>query len=153
MISETDERHLRVKISSLSELQQRPKKFAKRSEICDAIFSGGDWHFTASDIHNCLKERGHQVSLATVYNTLHCFSKKGLIRRLPKCGQIIYFDTCTTEHAHIYDEDRGELRDAPGNINLALLLSMPDVSDVVIFRPAGSEPMHQDEESNGCCCG
>ena len=54
-----------------------------------------------------------QVSLATVYNTLHQFTEVGLLRQVAVDSTKSYFDTNNTEHHHYYLEDRHELMDIP----------------------------------------
>ena len=60
-----------------------------------------------------LKARVH-VSLATVYNTLHQFTRAGLLRELVVEAGRSYFDTNVSEHHHFYFEDDGRLQDIPG---------------------------------------
>ena len=58
---------------------------------------------------------GEQVSLATVYNTLHQFTEAGLLRELAIDGGKAYFDTNTSNHNHFFLEEHGELMDIPGD--------------------------------------
>ncbi len=71
-----------------------------------------------------------QVSLATVYNTLHQFTSVGLLREIIVESSRSYFDTNVNDHHHFYCEGSGELEDIPSD-------------DVVISRlpepPAGKE--------------
>ena len=53
------------------------------------------------------------VSLATIYNTLHEFTKVGFLRQVAIDSSKSYFDTNNTEHHHYYLEDRHELMDIP----------------------------------------
>mgnify|MGYP002784586267 FL=1 len=57
---------------------------------------------------------GEQVSLATVYNTLHQFTGAGLLRELAIDGSKAYFDTNVSNHNHFFIEERGELIDIHG---------------------------------------
>ena len=57
---------------------------------------------------------GVQVSLATVYNTLHQFTQAGLLRQVVVDAARSYFDTNTGDHQHFFVEDEGTLIDIPG---------------------------------------
>lgn len=58
---------------------------------------------------------GGNVSLATVYNTLHQFTDAGLLREVVVDSGRTYFDTNTTDHHHFYFETDGRLEDVPGD--------------------------------------
>jgi len=79
------------------------------------LFQGGDRHVTAELLHAEAVAIGHQVSLATVYNTLHQFKRAGLLRELAINGSKAYFDTNTSNHNHFFIEAAGELHDIPGD--------------------------------------
>ena len=51
------------------------------------------------------------VSKATVYNTLHLFASKGLVREINVDSSRVFYDSNTTVHHHIYNTDSGELSD------------------------------------------
>ena len=58
------------------------------------------------------KESSNQkVSLATVYNTIHAFQKKGYLKEISINSSQTYFDTNTTNHHHFFDEKNKELID------------------------------------------
>lgn len=78
------------------------------------LFGAGDRHVTAETLHAEAIASGEQVSLATVYNTLHQFTSAGLLRELAIEGGKAYFDTNTSNHNHFFIEDQGELMDIPG---------------------------------------
>ena len=52
-----------------------------------------------------------KISLATVYNTVHAFQKKGYLKEINIGNDISYFDTNTSSHHHFYDEQTKELID------------------------------------------
>ena len=59
-----------------------------------------------------IKDSSNQkVSLATVYNTIHAFQKKGYLKEISINSNQTYFDTNTTEHHHFFDEQQKELID------------------------------------------
>jgi Fur family iron response transcriptional regulator len=66
-------------------------------------------------LHDEALSTGEQVSLATVYNTLHQFTQAGLLRELAIEGGKAYFDTNTSNHNHFFIEERGELMDIAGD--------------------------------------
>jgi Fur family iron response transcriptional regulator len=79
------------------------------------LFGGEDRHVSAEILHAEAITQGEQVSLATVYNTLHQFTDAGLLRELAIDGGKAYFDTNTSNHNHFFIEADGELMDIPGD--------------------------------------
>ncbi len=79
------------------------------------LFGGADRHVTAESLHLEAAKAGAELSLATVYNTLHQFTASGLLRQVVVDGAKTYFDTNTGDHHHFYAEDRATLIDIPGN--------------------------------------
>ena len=57
------------------------------------------------------KKLNKTVSLATIYNTVKDFKKKGYLKEIPLEGNKTYFDTNTSSHHHFYDEDTEKLTD------------------------------------------
>jgi Fur family iron response transcriptional regulator len=86
----------------------------QRVELVSLLFSGGHRHMTAESLHADATGAGVQVSLATVYNTLHQFTAAGLLREVVVDASRSYFDTNTGDHQHFYVEDEGTLIDIPG---------------------------------------
>ena len=56
-----------------------------------------------------------KISLATIYNTVHSFKKKGYLKEINIGNEMSYFDTNTSSHHHFYDEDTKELTDISSN--------------------------------------
>ena len=52
-----------------------------------------------------------KISLATVYNTVHAFKKKGYLKEIHIGNDMSYFDTNTKSHHHFYDKETNELID------------------------------------------
>jgi Fur family iron response transcriptional regulator len=99
----------------------------QRVSLAELLFRHGDRHVTAEAVHNEAVQAGVQVSLATVYNTLHQFTEAGLLRQVTVDAARFYFDTNTGSHQHFFCEDDGELIDIPGeNIAVAGIPSPPD---------------------------
>jgi len=97
----------------LREAGLRPTR--QRVALAQLLFCGEDRHVTAELLHDEVEARGEQVSLATVYNTLHQFKRAGLVRELAIDSTKTYFDTNTSNHNHYLLEPEGELMDIPGH--------------------------------------
>lgn len=72
-------------------------------------------HITAEQLHSEARGADMQVSMATVYNTLHQFVQAGLLRNVVVSGGSSFFDTNTEPHHHFLCEDTGELADIPAD--------------------------------------
>ena len=59
----------------------RPTK--QRLKICEVLFdSEKTFHFTINDLVKIISEKlSEKISLATVYNTVHAFKKKRILKR------------------------------------------------------------------------
>ena len=102
-------------IEKLRELGLRPTK--QRIKMCEVLFNREKtFHFTINDLAKMLTEKmGEKISLATVYNTVHAFEKKGYLKEISINSGKSYFDTNTSIHHHFYDEDTHELIDCNEN--------------------------------------
>ena len=89
----------------------RPTK--QRLQICEVLFdTEKTFHFTINDLANKIKRQlNNKISLATVYNTVHAFEKKGYLKQIPINSNQTYFDTNVTNHHHFYDLKDGKLID------------------------------------------
>lgn len=85
----------------------------QRVALGSILFGSGDRHVSAEILHAEAHAAGEQVSLATVYNTLHQFTEAGLLRELAIDGSKAFFDTNTSNHNHFYLETDGSLVDIP----------------------------------------
>ena len=94
----------------------RPTK--QRLKICEVLFNRDHtFHFTINDLaKNISRELNEKISLATVYNTVHAFKKKGYLKEISINSDKSYFDTNTTNHNHFFDEDTNELIDCDDGI-------------------------------------
>ena len=95
----------------LRESGLRPTK--QRIKICEALFCNEKtFHFTINDLVKIIeKKQNEKMSLATIYNTVHAFKKKGYLKEISINSDKSYFDTNITEHHHFFDEDTNELID------------------------------------------
>lgn len=99
----------------------------QRIALASLLYSKGDRHVTAELLHEEATEAGEQVSLATVYNTLHQFQTAGLLREISIGGQRTYFDTNVSNHNHFYIEGEGRLVDIPSSaIQVSGLPQLPE---------------------------
>ena len=98
-------------IEKLRNSSLRPTK--QRINICEVLFNRDKtFHFTISDLFNLIKDKtGEKVSLATVYNTVHAFHKKGYLKEIPINSNQTYFDTNVTDHHHFFDVKEEKLID------------------------------------------
>ena len=98
----------------------------QRLGLSRLLFENGDRHVTAEGLHDEACRAGIDVSLATVYNTLHQFVAAGLLREIVVDAGRSYFDTNTTEHHHFFLERSGMLEDIPaGQVVLSQLPPPP----------------------------
>ena len=81
----------------------RPTK--QRLQICEVLFDADKtFHFTINELEQKIKNQTNsKISLATVYNTVHAFEKKGYLKQIPINSNQTYFDTNVTDHHHFYD--------------------------------------------------
>ena len=86
----------------------------QRVALTQLIFGGGDRHFSAEALHAEATALAINVSLATVYNTLHHFTGSGLLRVLSVEGSKTYFDTNTSNHHHFFIEGENRVMDIEG---------------------------------------
>jgi Fur family transcriptional regulator, iron response regulator len=86
----------------------------QRVALAGLLFRHGDRHVSAESLHAEAAKAGFEVSLATVYNTLHQFTEAGLLQQVVVDAGRSYFDTNIGEHQHFYYADEGELIDIPG---------------------------------------
>ena len=81
----------------------RPTK--QRLQICEVLFdTEKTFHFTINELNQKIKKQiNNKVSLATIYNTVHAFEKKGYLKQIPINSNQTYFDTNVSHHHHFYD--------------------------------------------------
>ena len=89
----------------------RPTK--QRLEICKLLFDRKKtFHFTIGDLSRLFKNKSNKkISLATIYNTVHSFKKKGYLKEILINREKSYFDTNTSNHHHFLDMSTNELID------------------------------------------
>ncbi len=111
---------------------------AQRVALARVLFDGGDKHVSAESLFEDVAKAGLSVSLATVYNTLHQFKAAGLLRELAIEGDRSYYDTNTSNHFHLFNEEDGALMDIdPATLKISGLPALPkgkviDRIDVIV---------------------
>jgi len=90
------------------------------------LFAKGDRHVTAEMLFDEARSVNAAVSMATIYNTLHQFTRAGLLREIVVEGSRAYFDTNTSPHGHFLVEETGALVDIPGDLRLVQPPKAPD---------------------------
>ena len=95
----------------LRESGLRPTR--QRLKICEVLFlTEKTFHFTINDLTKIIEDKlSEKISLATIYNTVHAFKKKGYLKEISINSDKSYFDTNITDHQHFFDEDKSELID------------------------------------------
>ena len=91
------------------------------------LFGKGHRHVTAEMLFDEAKSVRSPVSMATIYNTLHQFTRAGFLREIAVEGAKAYFDTNPLPHSHFLIEETGALLDIPaGALPLVQAPSAPD---------------------------
>ena len=112
----------RLRVSGL-----RPTK--QRLAICKVLFNRKEtFHFTIDQLKKIVEKNAKKkISLATLYNTVHAFEKKGYLKEISLKGNQTFFDTNTKSHHHFYDEETTELTDIKNeNISINNLPKIPN---------------------------
>ena len=87
----------------------------QRVALAELLLGGAHRHVSAEQLHLEAQDAKVNVSLATVYNTLHQFQEAGLLREVAVDASRSYFDTDTSDHHHFYLEDEQRVIDIPPN--------------------------------------
>jgi Fur family iron response transcriptional regulator len=103
----------------------------QRRALAELLLGQGHRHVTAERLHEEARTVGVKVSLATVYNALHQFTRAGLLRELVVDAGRAYFDTNTEHHHHFFDEESGALIDIPNDAVAVSALPTPPAGRAV----------------------
>jgi Fur family iron response transcriptional regulator len=134
-------------INKLREIGLRPTK--QRVKICELLFlRDKTFHFTINDLVKKISdEMNEKISLATVYNTVHAFQKKGHLKEIAINSDKTYYDTNTSIHHHFYDEDTHELIDCDENdidsINLKKNIPGKQIKSLEVLIKVASDNQNQ----------
>ena len=125
----------------------RPTK--QRLKICEILFNTKKtFHFTINDLSKIISEElNEKISLATVYNTIHAFKKKGYLKEISINTDKSYFDTNILAHHHFYDEDTNELIDCEiediGPLNIKKNITGKKINSVEVLIRVASDNQNQ----------
>lgn len=104
----------------------------QRLALASILFDGQDRHVSAEWLYDIAKRQGVDVSLATVYNTLHQFTGAGLLREITVDSSRTYFDTNIGEHHHMFLEHEDKVIDIPSNsVSVNRLPDIPEGMELV----------------------
>ena len=115
----------------------RPTK--QRLKICEVLFDTEEtFHFTINELDRKIKKQiNNKISLATIYNTVHAFEKKGYLKQIPINSSQTYFDTNVTDHHHFYDLKDDKLIDLKnsdvGPINILKKINGKKIKSVEVL--------------------
>ena len=124
-------------IEKLRSSELRPTK--QRLKISKLLFDRKEtFHFTIKDLSKILtKKTDNKISLATIYNTVHSFKKKGYLKEISINSEKSYFDTNTSNHHHFLDITTNELIDLNeedvDNINIKKNLAGKKIKSVELL--------------------
>ena len=134
-------------INKLREIGLRPTK--QRVKICELLFlREKTFHFTINDLVKKISdEMNEKISLATVYNTIHAFQKKGYLKEIAINSDKTYYDKNTSIHHHFYDEETHELIDCDDNdintINIKKDIPGKKIKSVEVLIKVASDNQNQ----------
>ena len=125
----------------------RPTK--QRLAICKILFNRKEtFHFTIDQLKKIIEKNVRKkISLATLYNTVHAFERKGYLKEISLKGNQTFFDTNTRSHHHFYDEETSQLTDIKNeNISVNNLPKIPNgkkIKDIEIIIKVESNNQKQ----------
>tara|TARA_Y100000996_G_C22115766_1_gene475917 strand:+ start:126 stop:563 length:438 start_codon:yes stop_codon:yes gene_type:complete len=134
-------------IEKLREIGLRPTK--QRVKMCELLFNREKtFHFTITGLVKMISEEiSEKISLATVYNTVHIFEKKGYLKEISIKSDKSYYDTNTSAHHHFYDEDTHELLDCDENdidqVNVKKNISGKKINSIEVLVKIASDNQNQ----------
>ena len=125
----------------------RPTK--QRLKICEVLFNREKtFHFTINDLAKSISEKlKEKISLATVYNTVHAFKKKGYLKEISINSDKSYFDTNITNHHHFFDEDTNQLIDCDDshldNVKIKNNITGKKINSIEVLIKVASDNQNQ----------
>jgi len=120
------------------------------------LFGKGDRHVTAEMLYEESLQGKVPVSLATVYNTLHQFHRRRVLRQSPSMLEA-YSDHQQYQHHHFFVEGENALLDIPDSAVIVEESPIPpegyEIARIdVVVRPASQRPLRvqRSESYRGC---
>lgn len=71
-------------------------------------------HLSADEIRRALRRRGHDISIATLYQNLKRLTRAGLLDTFADTDGLVRFDANTESHTHLVCAECGRIADMPG---------------------------------------
>lgn len=115
----------------------RPTK--QRIEICKVLFDRKKtFHFTIGELNQFIsKKLSKKISLATIYNAVSAFKKKGFLKEISINSDKTYYDTNISNHHHFYNESDNQLIDLEekeiGEINIKKKIPGKKINSIEIL--------------------
>ena len=98
----------------------------QRHVVAKFLFDGQNKHFTAEDLYEKIKSK-KKISLATIYNTLHSFVDKKMLKKFSVKNCKTIFCTNMDNHYHFYNPITDKLIDIPNKkIDIKTDLDLPN---------------------------
>jgi len=118
------ERPYALVVQKLRDAGLRPTR--QRLALAKILLEGPSRHVTAEILHEETEQADINVSLATVYNSLHQFTEAGLLRQVVVDSGRTYFDSNVSDHHHYFMEKEGRLEDIPqDSIDINMMIDAP----------------------------
>jgi Fe2+ or Zn2+ uptake regulation protein len=95
--------------------KQHGYKMTPQRRAIIKVLTGDTHHPTAEQIHGLVKERMPDISLATVYNTLHELTKVEGLCELDTGHRGRHYEVSRQDHAHQVCLECGQIKDVPGD--------------------------------------
>ena len=134
---------IKLHIEKLRSSGLRPTK--QRLAICQILFNRKEtFHFTIENLKKISDRAKKKISLATLYNTVHAFKKKGYLKEISINSDKSYFDTNVSSHHHFFNESTNELIDLEdtnvGKINIKKTIPGKKIKSIeVLVKIANSK--------------
>jgi Fe2+ or Zn2+ uptake regulation protein len=94
--------------SVLSDCRWRQTR--QRVVLLKTIFDGNNKHFSVNAIEQNLKDQGSFFSYTTLFDNLNTLASKGYLKRIT-CDKQYFYDTNTSDHIHVFNEDENQIYD------------------------------------------
>ena len=102
----------------------------QRLDLAKLIFAKKQ-HFTAADLISLADNKGLNISMATVYNTLSLLEDKGMLKTININNELKFYDTNLENHHHLYNTTMSTLTDiAHDRVTFAELPELPKTLEI-----------------------
>ena len=102
----------------------------QRLDLAKLIFAKKQ-HFTAADLISLADNKGLNISMATVYNTLSLLEDKGMLKTINIDNELKFYDTNLENHHHLYNTTMSTLTDiAHDRVTFAELPELPNTLEI-----------------------